>query len=94
VSKLNVFNQKTKNYRVILAGLKGGLKTSLKLGGWTLAFVGLQEGLFRGLDQSGFMQGKGEKGLSGAIAAGNLTLLASKMCEHICPRICQFFLNI
>lgn len=41
------FYQKTKNYRVMYGGIKGGLRTGSQLGGWTLAFVGLQEGLER-----------------------------------------------
>lgn len=38
------FYQKTKNYRVIFGGVKAGLKTGARLGGWTAGFVGLQEG--------------------------------------------------
>lgn len=75
--------QKTKNYRVILSGLKGGIKTGAKLGGWTMAFVGLQEGLCKGI-RSAQVNVQGEKGVSGAIAAGGLTLAASKICQCLC----------
>ncbi|GAA5831783.1 hypothetical protein JCM11251_003880 [Rhodosporidiobolus azoricus] len=39
------FYQKTKNYRVLYSGLKGGFRTGLRLGAWTTAFVTLQDGL-------------------------------------------------
>ena len=82
--------QKTKNYRVILSGLKGGIKTGAKLGGWTMAFVGLQEGLCKGIRSA---QGnvQVEKGISGAIAAGGLTLAASKICKWLvsCRNVAQ-----
>lgn len=71
------FYNKTKNYRVILAGLKGGIRTGMKLGAWTLGFVGLQEGLVKSMK----WEGEGEKGLAGALAGGGLTLAASRICE-------------
>ncbi|GAA5902091.1 hypothetical protein JCM6882_006699 [Rhodosporidiobolus microsporus] len=39
------FYQKTKNYRVLYSGLKGGFRTGVRLGAWTTAFVMLQDGL-------------------------------------------------
>ncbi|EFP80670.1 uncharacterized protein PGTG_06626 [Puccinia graminis f. sp. tritici CRL 75-36-700-3] len=37
------FFQKTKNYKVILGGFKGGLRTGAKLGAWTAGFCTLKE---------------------------------------------------
>lgn len=51
------FYQKTKNYRVAWAGIKGGLRTGARLGLWTGAFLGCEEAVDRairaGLDQAG-----------------------------------------
>ena len=38
------FYNKTKNYKVLLGGMKGGAKTSLKLGSIGLGWVGIAEG--------------------------------------------------
>ncbi|EGG02423.1 uncharacterized protein MELLADRAFT_110181 [Melampsora larici-populina 98AG31] len=35
--------QKTKNYRIILGGLKGGLRSGARLGAWTGAFCSMKE---------------------------------------------------
>ncbi|GAA5879322.1 hypothetical protein JCM3774_006434, partial [Rhodotorula dairenensis] len=51
------FYQKTKNYRVAWAGIKGGLRTGSRLGLWTGAFLGCEEVVDRavraGLAQAG-----------------------------------------
>ncbi|GAA5959065.1 hypothetical protein JCM21900_000010 [Sporobolomyces salmonicolor] len=46
------FYKKTKNYRVLFAGLKGGFRTGSRLGLWTGAFVALQEGIQAGIAQA------------------------------------------
>lgn len=65
------FFQKTKNYKVILAGLKGGLKTGAKLGGWTATFCSLKElfALTPSIDN--------RKSLAGALAGLHIALGAS-----------------
>ncbi|GAA5895969.1 hypothetical protein JCM5296_003157 [Sporobolomyces johnsonii] len=46
------FYKKTKNYRVLFAGLKGGFRTGSRLGLWTGAFVALQEGIDAGITKA------------------------------------------
>ncbi|KAH9814572.1 hypothetical protein DFH28DRAFT_894246 [Melampsora americana] len=38
--------QKTKNYRILLGGFKGGLRSALQLGTWTGAFTSIKELIF------------------------------------------------
>lgn len=52
------FYQKTKNYRVLFAGLKGGLKTGARLGLWTGAFLGLEQAVDAGLRQGLVLAGR------------------------------------
>lgn len=66
------FYNKTKNYRVAFAALKGGFKTGGRLGLWTGAFVAVKEGFHRtGL-------GNISAGLTGGVV---LTLAAQAMCK-------------
>lgn len=44
--------QKTKNYRIILGGLKGGIRSGARLGAWTGAFCSMKEITLLGI-QSG-----------------------------------------
>ena len=67
------FYNKTKNYRVALAGLRGGLSTASRLGGWTAAFVGLKEGCRS-------MTGWGEMG-NGAVSGSGIAVAASGLCQ-------------
>ena len=69
------FYNKTKNYRVALAGLKGGLSTAARLGGWTAGFVAVQEAASIGL-------GVGEA-QGGAVSGTILAVAASALCERI-----------
>ncbi|GAA6000500.1 uncharacterized protein JCM10292_001544 [Rhodotorula paludigena] len=69
------FYQKTKNYRVLWAGIKGGLRTGARLGLWTGAFLGLEEvvdsGLRSGIELAGpgaHLQGAKTKWVSGGVA--------------------------
>lgn len=41
------FSVLAQNYRVLLAGAKGGLKTGTRVGLWTLAYVGIEYGVSR-----------------------------------------------
>ncbi|TNY21696.1 hypothetical protein DMC30DRAFT_350148 [Rhodotorula diobovata] len=43
------FYQKTKNYRVLWAGIKGGLRTGARLALWTGAFLSLEESVDAGI---------------------------------------------
>ena len=65
------FFQKTKNYKVILGGFKGGLKTGAKLGAWTAGFCTLKEAftLVPALER--------RKSLAGALSGFNIALGAS-----------------
>jgi len=65
------FFQKTKNYKVILGGFKGGLKTGAKLGSWTAAFCSVKEAftLLPPLER--------RKSLAGALSGLNIALGAS-----------------
>ncbi|KAI7936068.1 hypothetical protein MJO29_015371, partial [Puccinia striiformis f. sp. tritici] len=65
------FFQKTKNYKVILGGFKGGLKTGGKLGAWTAGFCTLKE-LFTLLPAI-----ERRKSIAGALAGLNMALGAS-----------------
>ncbi|GAA97065.1 uncharacterized protein L969DRAFT_238168 [Mixia osmundae IAM 14324] len=74
------FYQKTKNYRVLLGGARGGLLTGAKLAGWTTAFVGLEEVFWRhGFSRSrtsAAQPGSGWTGSRAASGACSGTLLA------------------
>jgi len=65
------FFQKTKNYKVILGGFKGGLKTGAKLGSWTAAFCSVKEAftLLPPLER--------RKSLAGALSGLSIALGAS-----------------
>lgn len=39
------FYNKTKNYKVLLGGARGGIRTALRVGLWTSAYVGLESGV-------------------------------------------------
>ncbi|BGP12945.1 hypothetical protein JCM10213_004366 [Rhodosporidiobolus nylandii] len=60
------FYQKTKNYRVLYGGIKGGLRTGFRLGAWTTAFVGLQDALDTALHAGTARFSAGEDPLEGA----------------------------
>ncbi|GAA6043556.1 hypothetical protein JCM8097_001222 [Rhodosporidiobolus ruineniae] len=68
------FYQKTKNYRVLYGGIKGGLATGARLGLWTAAFVTLQDALDRGARRVVEVQLGDDKALEGyrtkAVAGG------------------------
>jgi len=66
------FYNKTKNYRVALASVKGALATAGRMGGWTGAFVGLQEGFKR---VTGWQEAQ-----SGAASGTVLALAATTLC--------------
>ncbi|KAA1111625.1 hypothetical protein PGT21_006811 [Puccinia graminis f. sp. tritici] len=65
------FFQKTKNYKVILGGFKGGLRTGAKLGAWTAGFCTLKEAftLVPAIER--------RKSLAGALSGLNIALGAS-----------------
>ncbi|WAQ92227.1 hypothetical protein PtA15_16A133 [Puccinia triticina] len=71
------FFQKTKNYKVILGGFKGGLKTGAKLGAWTAGFCTLKEAftLVPALER--------RKSLAGALSGFNIALGASLFCTQL-----------
>lgn len=77
------FYQKTKNYKVIWAGVKGGLRKGGLLGGWTTAFVGLQEGIdaaAAAAAQSDW-QFQGRRTASGALSGTLVALAMSSICK-------------
>ncbi|UZJ54707.1 hypothetical protein CBS101457_004027 [Exobasidium rhododendri] len=80
------FYNKTKNYRVLLAGITSGLKTGARVGFWTLAYVGIEYGITR-LQQDRARRQGGEAADIGArwIASGTAGLGiaggASLLCE-------------
>lgn len=79
------FYQKSKNYRVMFGGVKGGLKTGAKLGSWTLAFVGLQEVMERGR-QSILSETQREipsRWATGAVAGTTLAGAAAAICASL-----------
>jgi hypothetical protein len=39
------FYNKTKNYKVLLGGARGGMRTALRVGGWTSAYIAVESGL-------------------------------------------------
>lgn len=68
------FYKKTKNYKVMWEGLKGGVKEGARVGGLAGVYVGIEEGMGR--------IGAGEwKELGGGIGTG---LLFSVVCEYGC----------
>jgi hypothetical protein len=76
------FYTKTKNYRVMYGGITGGLKTGTRLGAWTLAFVGLQEGIeysIKRVSPSGFDHVR-TRWAAGGIAAISLAAASSQLC--------------
>ncbi|GAA6007109.1 hypothetical protein JCM11491_001513 [Sporobolomyces phaffii] len=76
------FYQKTKNYRVLFAALKGGLVTGGRLAAWTSLFVLSQETVERTVrtalvhSGTGDDETKGVKALAGATAGGALAAVA------------------
>ncbi|KAG0141793.1 hypothetical protein CROQUDRAFT_663372 [Cronartium quercuum f. sp. fusiforme G11] len=74
--------QKTKNYRIILGGLKGGLRSGARLGAWTGAFCSLKE-LLR-IPFTSSMTGEHQnwcRSMAGALSGFTLALGASVICE-------------
>ena len=69
------FYNKTKNYRVALAGFRGGLQTAFRLGSWTTGFVVIQDLASRGLG------GKRVDAQGGALSGIVMALAASTICE-------------
>jgi hypothetical protein len=67
------FYNKTKNYRVLLAGLKGSGREAAKLGGIALGWVGLEEGCRR-------IGGEVEE-WSAVVAGGGTAAVVSGICE-------------
>ena len=83
------FYQKSKNYRVMFGGVKGGLKTGAKLGSWTLAFVGLQEIMERGrmsVPSESYKEFP-SRWASGALSGTTLAGAAAIICESTRPCI-------
>lgn len=80
------FYQKTKNYRVAWAGIKGGLRTGARLGLWTGAFLGCEEAVDRairtGLDQAGVHdpQNVKSKWVSATVSGAALSVAAGWYC--------------
>lgn len=80
------FYQKTKNYRVAWAGIKGGLRTGARLGLWTGAFLGCEEAVDRairaGLDQAGVHdpQNVKSKWVSATVSGAALSAAAGWYC--------------
>lgn len=70
------FYNKTKNYRVALVGLAGGLKTAGRLGLWTSAFVGVQETLASAGTSLGMREVH-----AGAASGTLLAVAASALCQ-------------
>lgn len=66
------FYNKTKNYRVALAGFTAGLKTAARLGAWTSAFVGMQDIARRSIDMADMQ--------AGALSGTLLAVAASSLC--------------
>lgn len=76
------FYQKTKNYKVMFGGIKGGLRTGGKMGGWTLGFVGILEGLEKGINLGPLRgEGRSTRWASGAVAGTALGGVAALLCE-------------
>ncbi|BGP21822.1 hypothetical protein Rt10032_c01g0520 [Rhodotorula toruloides] len=67
------FYQKTKNYRVLFAGLKGGFKTGARLGLWTGAFLGLEQAVDAGLRQGIVLAGPRAEDIKTTWAAGGVS---------------------
>ncbi|KAH6915386.1 hypothetical protein BKA70DRAFT_1258825 [Coprinopsis sp. MPI-PUGE-AT-0042] len=64
------FYKKTKNYKVMLGGLKGAAKEGGRLGAISLLFVGLEEGMERlGRPWNGFSEIAAGTGTAGVFAA-------------------------
>jgi hypothetical protein len=81
------FFQKTKNYKIILGGLKGGLKTGAKLGAWTAAFCTLKEAFTL------VPTIEGRKSLAGALSGVNIALGASLFCTYFFISLTVLHLN-
>lgn len=87
------FYQKTKNYRVLWAGIKGGLRTGGRLALWTGAFLTLEETVDSGL-RSAVQLGQptasddvlGTKAGAGALAGVAMAGAASWWCASSLPR--------
>lgn len=80
------FYTKTKNYRVMHGGIKGGLKTGGRLGAWTLAFIGLEEGIeygMRSVSSTG-LEGWRTRSISGGISGLALASAATQICLLKC----------
>merc|ERR1712225_102860 len=75
------FYNKTKNYKVALESIKGGLKTAGRLGLWTSAFVGLQELGVR----SSVLNSTQASGLAGTVMAVTASALY-KLSKRTLPR--------
>jgi hypothetical protein len=75
------FYQKTKNYRVLWGGIKGGLKTGTRLALWTGAFVGLEEGIEIGARRLVPDIATPTRWASGAIAGLTIAALAGRFCS-------------
>lgn len=76
------FYQKTKNYKVIWAGFKGGFINGSKLGAWTAAFVAAQEGLDKVLIGNHLEPHQGRRAACGAVSGASFAFIISKLCEH------------
>ncbi|GAA6052310.1 hypothetical protein JCM3770_007244 [Rhodotorula araucariae] len=89
------FYQKTKNYRVLWSGIKGGIRTGTRLALWTGAFLSLQESVDAGLRQGAHLAGAPHpddlktKWAAGATAGLGLAGAASwwyRLSRHTVPR--------
>lgn len=74
--------QKTKNYRILLCGFKGGLGSGLRLGTWTAAFCSMKEFIHSPLSTTVSSELQPWcKSISGGLSGLALALGASVLCE-------------
>lgn len=72
------FYNKTKNYRVALAAVRGGIRTAARMGGWTGGFVAMKEGCGRAIGLGNIQ--------SGALSGFSMAIAASALCAFLfCP---------
>jgi hypothetical protein len=80
----------SQNYKVLLAGVKGGFKTGARVGVWTLAFVGIEYGVTRlqldadkqrGIKEGGSMQWT--RLAAGSVAGLGIASGAALLCKLV-----------
>lgn len=86
------FYQKTKNYRVLFAALKGGIKTGGRLAAWTGLFVLSQDAVEHFVRTGLLHSGRGDettrgvKAIAGATAGTGLAAIAGSFCASTIQR--------